>query len=168
LGAIAGGWQVSLVAQFQTGVPFPVTTGDDFAGVGPGSGAQFWAVNGDPHLSDPKFSEGAADQNYYFRAFQDPANRTGAIFNRPAAGTFVTDRVRHMLYHPGFQNWTGALFKTFAFNERHRLQFRSEFYNIPNHPNWGNADTNPTSGTFGKVTSKTFERTLQLSLRYSF
>jgi hypothetical protein len=27
---------------------------------------------------------------------------------------------------------------------------------------------NPTSATFGKVTAKNFERTFQLSLRYSF
>jgi len=27
---------------------------------------------------------------------------------------------------------------------------------------------NPTSSTFGKVTTKVFERTFQLSLRYSF
>jgi hypothetical protein len=29
-------------------------------------------------------------------------------------------------------------------------------------------DTNPTAATFGKVTGKSSERNLQLSLRYSF
>jgi hypothetical protein len=42
-------------------------------------------------------------------------------------------------------------------------------YNFPNHPNWSNVDSvNPTSGTFGKVTQKNFERSIQLSLRYEF
>jgi hypothetical protein len=154
--------------QAQTGAPFSVATGDDFAGVGPGSGSQFWILNGDPHLSDPRFSEGAADANFYFRAFDDPVAKTGALFTRPSVGTFNTARVRDILYHPGFQNWTGALFKRFAISETHGLIFRAEVYNLPNHPNWSNADTNPTSGTFGKITSKTFERTMQLSLRYSF
>ena len=72
------------------------------------------------------------------------------------------------MYNPGIQNWTAALFKTFAINEQHRVTFRSEFYNFPNHPNWSNVENNPESGTFGKVTSKSFERTIQLSLRYSF
>jgi hypothetical protein len=90
------------------------------------------------------------------------------IFTRPAAGTFVNERVRNIIMRPGFQNWTGALFKTFAITETHRVAFRGEAYNIQNHPNWSDPDLNPTSATFGKVTAKNFERTFQLSLRYSF
>jgi hypothetical protein len=166
VGKLAGGWQVSLVAQFQTGTPFWVGTNDDNAGVGTGSGnsgegipSTPWNMVGDPRISDPKFSQGAADQNFYF---------TPGAFAKPAAGTFSNGRYRNRLYHPGFQNWTAALFKTFSFTERHRLTFRSEFYNFPNHPNWNTVDSNPESSTFGKVTAKTFERTMQLSLRYSF
>ncbi len=171
VGKILGGWQISAVTQFQTGSPRSVTTGDDFAGVGTGSGSQFWAVNGDHHLSDPQFSEGPNDANYYFKVYQDPAAKTGELFTRPAAGTFVKDRVRNIIMRPGMQNWTGALFKNFQISENHRVQFRGEVYNIPNHPNWRDDDANminPTSSTFGKVTTKVFERTFQLSLRYSF
>ncbi len=39
---IAGNWEISGINQFQSGAPFSIRTGDDFAGVGPGSGAQFW------------------------------------------------------------------------------------------------------------------------------
>jgi hypothetical protein len=163
-----GGWQISMVSQLSTGTPFSVTTGDDFAGVGTGSGAQFWRVNGDPHWDDVKFSEGAADSNFYFRPFTDMSARTGPIFTRPANGTFVKDRVRNILYNPGFQNWNLALFKNFGITENQRIQFRAEGYNFINHPNWSNPDANPNSNTFGKVTSKTSERQLQLSLRYTF
>jgi hypothetical protein len=48
------------------------------------------------------------------------------------------------------------------------VQFRWELYNWLNHPNWSAVDAAPRSGTFGKVTAKNFERTMQLSLRYSF
>jgi len=41
-------------------------------------------------------------------------------------------------------------------------------FNWLNHPNWGGVDGNPRSATRGKVTSKTSERNLQISLRYSF
>jgi len=52
--------------------------------------------------------------------------------------------------------------------EGHKAQFRAEFFNWPNHPNWGGVTANPRSGTFGKVNSKTGQRNIQLSLRYSF
>ncbi len=166
VGKIAGGWQVSMVTQLQTGTPFWVGTNDDNAGVGPGSGNSTegvpstpWNITGDTGVGNQAFSEGAADQNFWFNP---------KAFAKPAAGTFVGPGTRNQVYQPGIQNWTAALFKTFAINEQHRVTFRSEFYNFPNHPNWDNAETNPESGSFGKVTSKSFERTIQLSLRYSF
>jgi len=166
VGKIAGGWQISMVTQFQTGTPFWVGTTDDNAGVGPGSGNDGegvpqtpWNITGDTGVSSTAFSEGAADQNFWFNP---------KAFTKPAPGTFAGPGTRNQVYNPGFQNWTGALFKTFGITETQRLTFRSEFYNFPNHPNWNSADRNPTSGTFGKVTSKSFERTIQLSLRYTF
>jgi hypothetical protein len=47
-----------------------------------------------------------------------------------------------------------------------QMQFRAEAFNVLNHPNWSGANSNPNSGLFGLVTSKTGERNVQL--RYSF
>ena len=80
----------------------------------------------------------------------------------------VKDRLRNDFYQPGFQNWNLGLFKEFAATERHKVLFRVEAFNWPNHPNWGGVDGNPRNATFGKVTGKSSERNLQLSLRYSF
>lgn len=170
LKAIAGGWQISGVTQFQTGTPLTVATGDDFAGVGPGSGSQIWNVVGDPQLSngDKKFSQGSADSNYWFNGAKDATGKLIA-FAKPANGTFVTGYFRSLIYNPGFQNWNLGLFKTFAVTEHQNLLLRFEAFNWINHPNWGGADSNPNSGTFGKVTGKNDDRrNLQLSLRYSF
>ncbi|MCZ2150998.1 MAG: TonB-dependent receptor, partial [Bryobacterales bacterium] len=162
--SVLGGWQTTLVMQAQTGTPFTVGTGDDVAGIGPGNGnnsmpATIYNVVSDPHISNPAFAASNSEANFYF----DPK-----AFAAPGATTFTTQRNRNMLYNPGFQNWTGALFKRFSITERQAVTFRGEVFNIPNHANWNGADTNPKSGTFGKVNNKNFERTFQLSLRYSF
>jgi Carboxypeptidase regulatory-like domain len=172
-GKLLGGWAISAVSQFQTGVPFSITAPDDFAGVGPGSGRQFWIINGEPTL-DHKFSDNAADSNYWFRV----------AVSEPARGTFSTQKFRNFIYGPGFQNHNIGFFKEFAITENHRIQFRAEAFNWLNHPNWGGGtgtgtydfnpgtasgiDLNPRNTTFGKLTTKGSERQLQFALRYSF
>jgi hypothetical protein len=181
VGKLLGGWTLSAISQFQTGTPVTIGTGDDFAGVGPGSGGQLWIVNSDPTLDrgDKKFSLGTSDQNYWFRisrpgATCNPANAANrrdpaiCVFTEPTAGTFSTQRSRGILYNPGFQNHNLTLVKEFFITESHRIQFRAEAYNWLNHPNWGGADTNPRSSTFGKVTGKGGNRELQFALRYQF
>lgn len=166
--SVLGGWQVSGITQFQSGGPFTVQTGDDFAGVGGGSGSQIWNINGDPYLpkSDRQFANSTAEANYFFR----PRNADGSlIFIAPATGTFTTQNNRNYLYNPGYQNWNASMKKSFRILERQSLQFRAELFNWINHPNWGGAGTSPTNlATFGKVLSKNSERNMQLSLRYSF
>jgi hypothetical protein len=163
-GKLLGGWTISAISQWQSGNPFSIATGDDFAGVGPGSGSQLWIVNGDPEL-DRKFASNATDPNFWFRT----TNPDGTpIFTQPAPGTISTQRSRNLIYRPGFQNHNFTLFKEFFVTESQRLQFRAEAYNWPNHPNWDTPDTNPRSPTFGKIQTKSSERQLQFALRYSF
>src|SRR5262249_23062646 len=45
---VIGGWTVSGINQFESGFPFSVRTNIDYAGIGPGSGNQFWIVSGNP------------------------------------------------------------------------------------------------------------------------
>jgi hypothetical protein len=166
-GKVLGGWTINAVSQFRTGTPFSVTTGDDFARVGAGSGAQYWIVNGDPRLDrgERKFSTSNSDANFWFRT----KNASGSsIFTEPAVGTFSTQRSRNLLYNPGDQSHNLGLFKEFGIAERHRIQFRFEAFNWLNHPNWNGPNTNPRAANFGKVTSKGGERQLQFALRYSF
>ena len=53
---------------------------------------------------------------------------------------------RNTLNSPGIIGWDFSMLKDFNFTERHRLQFRFEAFNFPNHPNWGNPNTNIASG----------------------
>ena len=163
-GKALGGWQISSLLQFQTGTPGSVTSGNDYAGVGLDSN-QYWVVSGTPKILGQFAANGAKDPNQWF-AITNPDG--SPIFTAPPKGTFNTQRVRDIIYNPGFNNWNFGLFKSFPIRESMGLQFRAEAFDFLNHPNWGGADFNPKSSTFGKVTSKNNERNLQLSLRFYF
>jgi hypothetical protein len=180
-GKLLGGWQVSGVTQFQTGLPCSIAGATDYAGVGLdanfgcGVNGQFWNVNGNPKII------GTFGANGQWFATTNPDG--SPIFTRPAAGTFVTQSVRNIIYQPGYQNWNLGLFKAFPIKESIGIQFRAEAFNFINHPNWcggsgcsgtTNIGLNPANlATFGKVLTKGGgvgggERNLQLSLRFYF
>lgn len=167
-GKVLTGWQISGITQFQTGTPCGVAQSKDFAGVGLdsnfgcGVNGQYLVVNGTPKVLG-NFGSGP-NAGLWFDT---------SVFSAPPTGTFNTQRVRNIIYQPGFQNWNLGLFKAIPVNERVRFQFRAEAFNAWNHPSWGGSsgggvNFNPTSGTFGKVTTKGGERNIQLSLRVEF
>lgn len=45
---------------------------------------------------------------------------------------------RNMFPDNGFKNFDLSVAKNFHFGEQYRLQFRAEFFNILNHPNFAN------------------------------
>ena len=170
--AVLGGWQLSGVTQFQTGTPGSVATGDDFAGVGTGSGAQLWQLNGGVVPFKGQFTNAGETTTSYIDTKPDASGRQ-TLYSQPRAGTFVTDRLRNVMYGPGFQNWNVSVFKNFRITERVNVQFRVDGYNFVNHPNWGGSaggglDRNPNNATFGKVTAKGGERNMQFGLRFGF
>jgi hypothetical protein len=175
-GKALGGWQISGITQFQTGLPFSVATGNDYAGVGQdgsmqgtGASGQFWVMNATPTIVHQIAANGSGDAKYWFTTTDANGN---LLFSQPAKNTFNTQPAgfRNVLHNPGFENWNVGLFKKFSFTEKTGMQFRAEAFDVFNHPNWGNVNTTPTNlSTFGKITSKTNDvRNLQLSLRLFF
>jgi hypothetical protein len=75
-----------------------------------------------------------------------------------------------ILLGPGQLNFDGSLIKTTKITEKQTLQFRAEFFNFLNHPQFGNpATARNTPGTFGQITTtSTNPRLIQLALKYYF
>lgn len=168
LRAIAGGWQLSGVNQFQTGTPFTIGNGDDYLGIGSANGKP-WNLAGAPQYTGQFSNRTAAgnfeDGNFFFQRTLNG----GPLATRPANGTLPNQNRNSIQFNgPGFQNWNLVLFKAFRITERQALTFRAEGFNWINHPNWGGVATNPADANFGKVTTKSTERSMQLSLRYNF
>jgi len=168
---IAGDWQISGVSQFQSGLPFSVRDSTDFAGVGGGSGNQFWNLVGNANAAPTKFTNSAVWFNSCRQLsngqLQGCAAGQSPAWVAPAAGTFGR-QPKNSLYNPGFRNVDAGLRKNIRVAEKQSLQLRWEVYNLFNHPNWNGANSNPTSGSFGTVTSKSGNRLMQLAVKYIF
>ena len=74
----------------------------------------------------------------------------------PVFGTFGT-MGRNIFRDTGFRNWDFSVAKNWKFGERFGAQFRAEFFNFLNHPNFANpfggqngwAHNDPSTGSFG-------------------
>ncbi|WP_128913861.1 TonB-dependent receptor [Granulicella sibirica] len=159
-----GSWQFSGTLQAQTGPPLNVSNGNDFAGVGTGSGTQLYREVS--HVQTYKNFAGQTGTAPWFST---------ASFSQPLPGTFAPRGSRNQINGTGFQNYSFALNKTFHIIPNHDNQtmvFRGEGFNVLNHPTPDNPDTGPTSGTFGLSRTKggTYgaDRQFQFSLRYAF
>ena len=96
------------------------------------------------------------------------------VLQRNFSGRYGTAG-RDVIIGPGTKDFDIALLKKIALgNEARYLQFRTEFFNIFNHPNFDNPTVTTTSATFGKIVSagvqdaRASSRQLQFASRVVF
>ncbi|MGC1492510.1 MAG: hypothetical protein WA798_14160, partial [Candidatus Acidiferrum sp.] len=188
-------WAVSGITIAQSGAPFSVLdsgAGTAFLGAGsapgvltaslaPGatmssaltSGSMGTRING--YLNPAAFV--TAPELYPIQCQNDPNFCTTGFGNLG----------RNTFRGPGQQNWDFSLIKNFKLTERQSLRFTADFFNIWNHPNFGNpaftdvesyqcAAGTPncvngilTTSPFGTINSTVgTPRLIQFSLRYAF
>jgi hypothetical protein len=155
VGAFLNDWQVSGIVTLQTGRPFTARLTSDNSNTGNVGG--FFAhdrpnVVGNPHLDDPP-PERFFDTNAF------------AISQRYTFG----NAGRNVLIGPGLSNVDLALLKNISIRPNHTLQFRGEFFNLFNHPNFKLPESfidNPA--TFGRILAAEHARQIQFGLKYLF
>jgi outer membrane receptor protein involved in Fe transport len=131
---ISDGWQLNTIITLQSGRPIPVLTGGGINGhqrpdVVPGQ--PFILPNWTP-------STGYLNPN----AFATPAGNFGNLG-------------RDQIYGPGFKNIDFSISKIFKLREKTTIQFRAEFFNIFNHPNFAlpNGFITPGLGPAGTISA---------------
>jgi len=153
-----GGWEISGIVTAITGAPLNIgVSGQNVCSVVPN-------CNNRPNVT------GSLNNPHTVKEWFDTA-----AFSMPTAGNWGNEP-HNGVRGPGRQNWNVSLFKNFLFNEERgtNLQFRAEFFNIWNHPQWigdavnGGISTNLGSGNFGQVTSAYDPRVIQLALKFTF
>ena len=149
---IAGGWEVSGLAQIQSGMPLAVTQ----------SGGNIWNGTQRPDLiGDPSTSGAVQDRlNNWINA---------TAFLKPAIDVPGT-APRTLNYRgPGIRSFNAALLKSFRTVEGQRFEFRLEAENAFNHPIFSDPSTSFGATNFGQITStKIGPRNVQLGFKYYF
>ncbi|MDE1175667.1 MAG: TonB-dependent receptor [Edaphobacter sp.] len=152
---IAGGWQIGGITNFRSGLPIDVLiTRPDLAYIGnPGTAiagqtlASPVVTNGVVQTTAIVNTPGGGNSRNVRRPNVvpgvNPYLKNGfsylnpAAFSTPAPGTFGNYR-RNDLTGPNLAQLDLTLSKQFHFTERTNLEFRSEIYNVMNHPNYAN------------------------------
>lgn len=160
VGKAVSGWGVDGVTTFQSGFPLPISNGTFNGTTLFGGGSRPNVVQGcNPVLSGN--AESRLNQWFNTACFTAPANFTYGNESR----TDPHIRVDHI------SNFDFAIFKNTNFGpeDRYGVQFRTEFFNIFNKPQFGYPNASFGSPTFGQVTSQINNpRLIQFALKFQF
>jgi hypothetical protein len=160
---LVGGWSVIWIATLQGGQPITLPCP---SGTGSGTGCYDLLVSGQsPKLGLHTDLNGRLSWIGNPGAFAQPLPCTLVAGVKTNCGLSALGGPPTQIPGPGFHRLDFSLFKEIPLNERFRVQFRTEIFNIFNHPNFnspgfgGNGvvsvsgSTNFTSSNFGEIGS---------------
>jgi hypothetical protein len=159
------GWQLSGILTYHTG--YPVTITDGFSQAYSGGGANRPDIA--PGCTNNPIASGTDPVKHYFST---------SCFILPPVG-LLGDLGRNTLIGPNFADLDTSLAKSTRIAERFNVQFRAEFFNVMNRPNFaapasglfvqGPNGTGLANPTAGQITSTTNPgRQVQLALKVLF
>jgi hypothetical protein len=154
---VLGGWQSSSIVTLQSGFPFTVNVTGDTANVGAGTGGIFVRPNGVPGV-DWREPVGGRTATHYFNP---------AAFAMPPQFSFGNVG-RNTVIGPGVANVDLAMSKSVRVRERWNVQFRAEFFNAFNHPNFNIIGRIINSTTFAQALNQLDPRQLQFGIKVTY
>jgi hypothetical protein len=153
--AVLGGWQVSSIVRFGSGLPLGFTAPNSLSNYG-------YQVQR-PNVADLKVA--ALDNPVPDRWFNQSAFVAPGTYELGSMTRWAPDIRFGPTRHADL-----AILKNFRVRERYKAQFRAEMFNMTNTPQFGRANTTLGSADFGKVsgTTNVGPRNIQLGLRLQF
>ena len=165
---LIGNWQVTLIERISSGFPVPLIDSNNQSGTTFNAGGNSNNFNRPDQIAGCNTHAANHSQYEWINA---------ACFAAPAAGE-LGDAARVPVSGPDFVNSDFSVIKQFRLPREMGLNFRAEFFNLFNHPQYGSpiADINynsPPAGTvspfFGTVNSTVNNpRLIQLALKLTF
>lgn len=179
LGKLAEGWSWSGVFTLQDGYPITVVdgrAGSVFCGGGGCNGGGFTATaNFCPGVTNilssgsmqDRVTSGLTGGSGYFApgVFCAPPSITGT----GNSGTLFGNAAGGIVLGPAQNNWDMSLSKLINIRESQSVQFRTEFFDAFNHPQFSLPSASVNGGSLGVITATSVSpRIIQLALKYSF
>jgi hypothetical protein len=153
---VFGDWEIALLAVWESGPRFSVTSGRETLFADVFSLADY---SGSREIDTPNRRE---DGVYW--TSQTTLNQ----FTIPEAGSNGSSG-RNSFKGPKYLNFDVTFFKSFQIRDDNRLQIRFEFYNFFNRAQFGVPVTDISQSNFGQFTSMVgTPRRIQMALRYTF
>jgi outer membrane receptor protein involved in Fe transport len=179
LQAAAQGWQLNVIGQLQTGLPFSVTNNNDQSGTNNEGGARPNVI-GNPYTSGSFSGSPASCGTPPTIVHTTQLTSAGALvpwynpcaFAPQTVGTYGNEG-RLQLFGPRSQSWALSANKDFHATERLTFQFRAEFFNVFNHPNFATPNAVLGSASTGTITASApgslgLARNIQFALKLLF
>ena len=153
--AVIGGWSLGVIAEFRTGAPYGIIEQTNRSNA-------FSHGQRPNRLGDHILSGGRSKAEQLARWFDT------SQFAAPGVGIFGNSP-RNLCCGPGFAVVDVSIQKRFQITERTRLEFRADFFNLPNHANFNIPERRRGNSGFGRVRSTIGTgRQAQLGLRLEF
>lgn len=150
-------WNLTGILTSESGLPFTITA----------SSSQAACNDCSPHADQigPLTFDESRSKSQWLAEYFNTANVTGG-----APGTFGNIG-RNSLSGPGLTNFDFSIYREFPIplREAMNLQLRAEAFNIFNHPNFSNPESQYGNSTFGRITSTMGDpRILQFAIKFAF
>ena len=159
---IVGGWQLSGLVQWQTGSPVTATMSGNYSNTGGTTDRP--DLIGDPNSNAPH----TPHEWFNIAAFDATRPASGV----PGAPYSFGDEGRGVILTPGLVDLDVSIVRTFQIREWIKTQFRGEFFDVLNHPNFGFPNVVANTPQFGTITATNTNgggnRNVQVALKIIF
>ena len=171
-GKLLSGWAFSGLTTVQSGLPINITDSRGGLVFAAGS-ARAQICPGDTYSDLVTHGSLESRLNSFFNTSAICAIPVIGAINGVGGSTGYGNLGRNVLVGPGQLNFDAAVIKKTTIGGLHEnayLEFRSELYNLANHPQFANPTSNAGSAaTYGVVSATTVSpRIIQFALRYAF
>jgi hypothetical protein len=174
--AVLGNWQVTLIERVSSGFPVPLVDSNNQSGVAFNTGGDSYNFNRPDQVAGCNTNPSNHSGYHYINraCFAVPSILVNGVPDYQVLG----NAARVPVSGPDFVNSDFSLIKDFVLHEQVGLNFRAEFFNLWNHPqygspindiNYGSPAPGAVSSSFGEVNSTVNNpRLIQLALKLTF